>query len=55
MNDYCSICFKKETLLDFAEGTNFIDVEDKTYCVKCFDDIEYTLFFCDRCFTPFLI
>ena len=50
MNDYCSICLKKETLSDFAEGTTFIDVEDKTYCVKCFDDIEDTLIFCDRCF-----
>jgi hypothetical protein len=50
MNDYCSICLKKETLSDFAEGTTFTDVEDKTYCVKCFDDIEDTLIFCDRCF-----
>jgi hypothetical protein len=50
MNDYCSVCLKEETLSDFAEGTTFTDVEDKTYCVKCFNDIEDCLIFCDRCF-----
>lgn len=50
MKDYCSICLKEETLSDFAEGTPFTDVEDKTYCVKCFDEMEDNLIFCDRCF-----
>lgn len=50
MNDYCSICLKEETLSDFAEGTPFTDVEDKTYCVKCFDEMEHNIISCDRCF-----
>ena len=45
----CSICSKKETISDFAEGTTFTDVGDKTYCVKCFDDIEDSIIFCERC------
>lgn len=50
MTTYCSICLKKETLSDFAEGTTFTHVEDKSYCIKCIDDIEYSLIFCDRCY-----
>lgn len=50
MKDYCSICLKEETLSDFAEGTPFTDVEDKTYCVKCFDEMEDNIISCDRCF-----
>ena len=50
MNDYCSICLKEETLSDFSEGTPFTDVEDKTYCVKCFDEMEHNIISCDRCF-----
>ena len=50
MNDYCSICLKEETLSDFSEGTHFTDVEDKTYCVKCFDEIEHNIISCNRCF-----
>ena len=48
-NQFCSICLKEESLFDFAEGTTFTDVEDKTYCVKCMDDIEDDLLFCERC------
>lgn len=45
----CSICSKKETISDWADGTTFTDVEDKTYCVKCFDDIEDSIICCERC------
>jgi len=44
---------KKKTLSDLAEGTNLLYVKDKPYCVKCFDDIEDSLIFCDRCFQSF--
>jgi len=49
-NDYCSICLKEETLSDIAENNWFTDVEDKTYCEKCFDDIKDSVIYCDRCF-----
>ena len=45
----CSICSKKETISDWADGTTFKNVEDKTYCVKCFDDIEDSIIRCERC------
>lgn len=50
MNECCSICLQKETFSDFVEGTTFTDVENKTYCATCFDKMEDTLFFCDRCY-----
>jgi len=49
MNDYCSICLKIETLSDFAEGTTFTEVDDKLYCVNCFEDLENSIIFCERC------
>ena len=45
----CSICSKKETISDFAERTTFTKINDKTYCVKCFDDIEDSIICCERC------
>ena len=50
MDVYCSICLREETLSDIAENNWFTDVEDKTYCVKCYNDIEDSLICCDRCF-----
>lgn len=46
---YCTICLTEETLLDFAEGTEFVDVDDKTYCEKCFNNIEDRVVYCIRC------
>ena len=50
MKIFCSICLKEKTLSDFSEGTYFTDVEDKTYCVKCFDEIKDNIICCDRCY-----
>jgi len=49
MDVYCSICLKEETVSDIAENNWFTDVEDKTYCVKCYNDIKTVLICCDRC------
>ena len=49
MTSDCSICSKKETISDWADRTTFKNVEDKTYCVKCFDDIEDSIICCERC------
>jgi len=50
MNDYCFICLKEETLSDFAEGTTFTEVDDKLYCVNCFEDLENSIIYCERCY-----
>ena len=42
MNNYCSICSKK--LVDL-----FIDVEDKNYCDKCFDEMKDNIICCEEC------
>lgn len=31
MVENCFICLKKKTLSDFAEGTTFIEVDDKLF------------------------
>lgn len=50
MNNHCTICLKEKTLSDFSEGKTFIDVEDKIYCVKCFDEyMKDRIIFCEEC------
>ena len=43
MNNYCSICLK--ILCDSL----LIDVEDKNYCDKCFDEIKDNILCCEEC------
>ncbi len=49
MDDYCFICSKEYTLSLFAEGEYFTEVDDKLYCVNCFEDLENSIIFCERC------
>ena len=50
MVDYCFICSKEYTLLDlFSEGEYFTKVDDKLYCVNCFEDLGDSIIFCERC------
>ena len=50
MLDYCSICSKEYTLTLFAEGKYFTEVDDKIYCVNCFEDLEDSIIYCERCY-----
>jgi hypothetical protein len=47
---YCFICLKEYTLILFAEGENFTKVDDKLYCVNCFEDLENSIIYCERCY-----
>lgn len=47
--DYCFICSKEYTLTLFAEGKYFTEVDDKIYCVNCFEDLENSIIYCERC------
>jgi hypothetical protein len=50
MVDYCFICSKEYTLSFFAEGKYFTKVDDKSYCVNCFEDLENSVIYCERCY-----
>jgi len=48
--DYCFICSKEYTLSLFAEGKYFTNVDDKAYCVNCFEDLGDFIIYCERCY-----
>lgn len=50
MIDYCFICSKEDTLSLFAEGEYFTEVDDKLYCVNCFEDLGDSIIYCERCY-----
>jgi len=50
MVDYCFICSKEDTLSLFAEGEYFTEVDDKLYCVNCFEDLGDSIIYCERCY-----
>ena len=50
MDDYCFICSKEDTLSLFAEGEYFTEVDDKLYCVNCFEDLGDSIIYCERCY-----
>jgi len=50
MNKQCSNCSKEYTLSLFAEGKYFTEVDDKLYCVNCFEDLEDSIIYCNRCY-----
>ncbi len=49
MSDNCSICFREKTMFDDVNET-FTDIEDKTYCEDCFEDLGDSIICCDRCY-----
>ena len=46
----CFICSKEYTLSLFSEGEYFTEVDDKLYCVNCFEDLENSIIYCERCY-----
>jgi len=50
-DDYCFICSKEYTLSLCAEGKYFTEINDKSYCANCFEDLGDSIIYCERCYT----